>query len=305
MSFLLIFVDGLGIGSSDPVINPCVQPHLNHLNCYFMDDHQLSHPDCLPVDATLGMDGLPQSATGQTTLITGCNAGRHIGRHKQGFPNQALRDLIISDGLMGRLVKQGHSVRFLNAYRPMFDRLPTPLKWRLSATTIHTLAAGQPFMTLEDVRNEQALYHDITNDYLIQKGFSVPRFTPEQAGEILANRLHVQDFCMFEYFMTDRAGHGRDPEQSKTEVMKLDRMLTALIQNADLENHCILITSDHGNIDELSVKTHTQNPVLTRIWGHEKGIGGLVGKLEDITPAILKWFEDVRPAEGLKPALPS
>ena len=43
------------------------------------------------LDASLEVEGLPQSATGQTTLFTGVNAAAAVGRHVSAFPGPRLR----------------------------------------------------------------------------------------------------------------------------------------------------------------------------------------------------------------------
>ena len=48
----------------------------------------------VPTDPRLGIDGRPQSASGQTTILTGINAPGLLGYHKQGFPNAAMREII-------------------------------------------------------------------------------------------------------------------------------------------------------------------------------------------------------------------
>jgi len=35
----------------------------------------------------------------------------------------------------------------------------------------------------------------------------------------------------------------------------------------DLSKNLVILTSDHGNLEDLSVKTHTRNPVPTLLWG--------------------------------------
>src|SRR5262245_55022956 len=95
VSVLLLFIDGLGIGARGPD-NP-----LDGLSdaaplAIFQDE-----PPEIPfggvlarTDACLGIEGRPQSASGQTTILTGANAAAEIGYHKQGFPNQPLLDII-------------------------------------------------------------------------------------------------------------------------------------------------------------------------------------------------------------------
>ena len=78
MSVLLIFIDGVGVGTRGGH-NP-----LDGLDSEFFSIFQGEHPQ-LPfdgvmaqTDARLGVEGLPQSATGQTTILTGLKAARVI-----------------------------------------------------------------------------------------------------------------------------------------------------------------------------------------------------------------------------------
>src|SRR4030095_17074850 len=91
-------------------------------------------------DACLGVSGRPQSASGQTTILTGINAPQLVGAHKQGFPNQALLDIIREHSIFLQLKKSGvDSITFANTYtQQFFDRRP---RW-ISATTAAGEAAG-------------------------------------------------------------------------------------------------------------------------------------------------------------------
>src|SRR5439155_16802125 len=72
-------------------------------------------------DARLGVDGRPQSASGQTTILTGINAPAIIGYHKQGFPNQALLDIIREHSIFKQLSEAGiKPVAFANTYTKRF-----------------------------------------------------------------------------------------------------------------------------------------------------------------------------------------
>src|SRR5881394_3181591 len=56
----------------------------------------------------------------------------------------------------------------------------------------------------------------------------------------------------------------------------------------DLANTHVILTSDHGNIEDLSVRNHTLNPVPTIVWGrHRTRIAPRIRSLTDITPAIV------------------
>ena len=94
---VLIFVDGMGVGLRDGAVNPLAATG-GPVFADFLDGESAPLPAggvrARP-DTTLGVTGLPQSATGQTTLFTGINAAAHLGRHLEGFPNAVLRDLLM------------------------------------------------------------------------------------------------------------------------------------------------------------------------------------------------------------------
>jgi bisphosphoglycerate-independent phosphoglycerate mutase (AlkP superfamily) len=50
----------------------------------------------------------------------------------------------------------------------------------------------------------------------------------------------------------------------------------------------MILTSDHGNIEDLSTRSHTLNPVPTIIWGAgSQRVANRISSLADITPAII------------------
>ncbi len=95
VSVLLFFIDGLGIGTRGPH-NPFDDlPGADPLVIFQDEEPRISFGGVLsPTDACLGVEGRPQSASGQTTILTGVNAPAMVGYHKQGFPNQALLDIM-------------------------------------------------------------------------------------------------------------------------------------------------------------------------------------------------------------------
>ncbi len=291
MSLVLLFVDGLGVGKENPEINPCIQSD-SLLSNYFSGDglHHTDGMHCVPLDAGLDVPGLPQSATGQTALLSGVNASKRLGRHLPGFPNSLLRDLLVEKGLLGVLKSSGLRTGFANAYRPEFFRLPEKVQWRLSVTTVSCLAAGIPLKTIDDIVRQEAIYHDFTNQALIEKGFDLPRMSPEEAGRQLARIAGSYDFLLYEYFLTDRAGHGQNAVRARNEIDRLNRFITAFL-SVSARSHDLIITSDHGNIEDLSVKTHTRNPAMTLIAGPESDnlIQGLAS-ITDISPAVIRYF---------------
>jgi hypothetical protein len=185
----------------------------------------------------------------------------------------------------------GLRAAFINAYRPLFFRLKSKTQWRLSATTVANLAAELPFFTLDDIVKRRSLYHDFTNQILVKRGFSVPLFTPEQAGQILSEIAQNYDFTLYEYFLTDMIGHSQKIDLARAEILKLDTFLKTLLHSIDLKKHMVILTSDHGNIEDLSIQSHTRNQVMTLLWGPEiQKARDSIQSIEDITPFILHWM---------------
>lgn len=291
MRIVLIFVDGLGLGVEDPVKNPCARKGLKLLACFENGSgvvHMNGGGVLVPTEATLGVEGLPQSATGQTTILTGINCSKLLGRHLQGYPNETLREVLREHSILKSVKMLGLRAAFINAYRPLFFKLKEKTQWRLSTTTVANLSAGLPFFLIEDIREGRSIYHDFTNESLIARGFDVPRFSPEDAARILAHISREFDFILYEYFLTDRAGHCQDMERAFGEIEKLERFLSALLDGVNLDESLIILTSDHGNIEDLSVKTHTRNRVPTLLWGRSVvEVKDRIRAIEDIAPAIL------------------
>ncbi|MFH1998848.1 MAG: peptidase [Planctomycetota bacterium] len=290
---VLIFVDGLGVGPDDPQRNPMARVRGPILSRFSDKIHDPLPFDgiCKPLDACLGIDGLPQSATGQTALLTGVNAAKLLNLHLFGFPNKKLQEVIMEQSLLKRAREAGRKPAFINAFRPRFfemgDAVWTTL--RLSVTTWVNHAAGLPFSSLDDVKARQAIYQDFTNSELIAQGFDLPRFTPEEAGEVLARRSRDFDLLLYEYFRTDAAGHSRDMEVASEEIRGLERFLNAFLTAVDLSRTLVVLSSDHGNIEDLSVRGHTRNPALTLLFGPDaQKASGAMDTIMDLPRVLLE-----------------
>lgn len=243
----------------------------------------------IPTDALLGIPGIPQSATGQTALFTGINAAAIVGRHLSGYPTPLLKRIIEKWGIFVRLKRKGwNNLSFLNAFTPLFfsgNGMP------LSTTTYNAIAAKVRLKTLEDLKREEALYQDFTNHYLIKKGYKVDPWSPKKAGRILATLAHRYHFILYEYFITDRVGHMGSKEEAIKVMMALDEMLSTFLFHADLGMLTVILSSDHGNVEEPSIITHSKNPVPTIIWGRSKELFcPKIRSIQDITPLIEDLF---------------
>lgn len=296
MRIIFIFIDGMGIGENDLVKNPCAQSKIKLFNFFKTDSFPrrvLNNGVVKPIDAQLGVQGIPQSATGQATLFTGINAAKLLNKHLSGFPNKQLREQLTEHSIHVKLKNMGKCLTFINVYRPIFfEKGPEALIRFLSVTSIANWKADLQFFDLDHLLSEQAIYHDFTNLELIKRGFKVPVFSAEKAGQILARASQNYDFCLYEFFKTDRAGHARDINYATQILVQLEQFIISLLNHTDLSNTLILLTSDHGNIEDLSVKTHTSNPVPLIAWGPAKDdLLASVNSLTDVCPVLVELID--------------
>lgn len=289
---LLFFIDGLGIGGR-AATNPLwrienVEPlaHFKNESPEIIFDGVL-----IPTDPRLGIEGRPQSASGQTTILTGINAPKFLGYHKQGFPNQILRDVIAEHSIFLQLKNRNIEPSvFANAYTPKF--FTEKQRWK-SATTCAMEAANERFRRLPDLLGRAAVFHDFTNRSLIEMNFDAPLFSPSDAGEILAGLTETHRFTLYEYFITDKIGHAQDFEKSEEYLPPLAEFVRETLRRINLETTTVILTSDHGNIEDLSVRTHTLNDVPTVVWGRNRfETAERIKDLSDITPAILELLSE-------------
>ena len=294
---LLVFVDGIGLGATSAA-NPFVS---NALPGFMrLSDghpwtlgtpaiHQLGHV-FRPLDATLGIEGLPQSGTGQATLLTGTNAAQIHGRHFGPYPPTTVRPLVAESSVFAQLVANGigpDQLAFANAYPDRFFRF-VEARGRWTTTTLAAHAAGVRLRTARDLHDELAIPADLTGDGW-QRVID-PAFVPIHESEA-ARRVHQlvasHRFTLVEYYLTDKAGHSQDPERAADVLASLDRFLDALVDGLDLSHDLLVLTSDHGNLEDLSVKSHTRNPVPLVALGAGAARFADASSLLDVTPRIV------------------
>ncbi len=298
MRLIFIFIDGVGLGEQEAG-NPFVYTETPGL-ARLLDgkrltskavNHESLKASLFSLDATLGVDGLPQSATGQASIFTGVNAAAFLGRHLRGFPNNSLRQLIAENSLFKQLKQIGYRVTFANAYRPpFFELLRRGLPGcRYSCSTLTTYYGGLPFYSLEDIKSGRALYMDITNEVLQRMQFDVPLLTPEQGAQQLLNISRKFDFCLFEYFLSDLAGHLADSNEAGQVVTRLDQFIGSLAEQIDPDQEMVIVTSDHGNLEDVKRRDHNLNRVPLLMIGDEylrRGRGRHLNDLTDLLPLV-------------------
>ncbi|MBL8994706.1 MAG: metalloenzyme, partial [Spirochaetia bacterium] len=119
MKFVFIFIDGVGVGPSRTETNPIAQlgSSLFPMDLRLLETAELPFDGIAKaIDANLGVPGLPQSATGQSTLFTGVNTPKMLGYHLFAFPNKEIRSLLYRQNILKDLRTMGKDAVFINAY---------------------------------------------------------------------------------------------------------------------------------------------------------------------------------------------
>ena len=243
-----------------------------------------------PLDATLGVAGLPQSGTGQTALFAGFNAAEVAGRHFGPFPHSATHARLEAESLFARLGGQGCA--FLNAYPDRFFSY-NEQTGRWSTTTRMCRAAGVALRTTGDLRAGTALAADLTGQgWREGLGLDTPVITPHEAGARLHGLARQHRLTLFEYFLTDKAGHGRGGLSPAAVLADVNAFLTAYLERFDPARDTLVVTSDHGNIEASGTRSHTRNPVPLAVLGRGADAFDRATSLLDVTPMLISLIEN-------------
>ncbi len=295
----MIFIDGIGIGNEDYSFNPFFKYDFKTFEKFFgaipsLKNSTLERENRIlfPIDACLGVDGLPQSGTGQTSIFCGINAAKIIGKHFGPYPYSTLVPIIKEKNIFKYFLNKNLKVEFANAYPKIFFDYINSGKKRLSATSLMCQLNRMRLNKVTDVRRGKALTAEITNERWNRKlGYSLPIISPETAARRLLKITSRNTFTLYEYFLTDHIGHGRYEDEFEGIFKVLDRFLYKIFDEIDYANTMLIICSDHGNLEDTSIKTHTFNPALMISAGENtKNIYKHVKDLSHIKRAIINLF---------------
>lgn len=283
MKVVYLFIDGVGLAapSVDNPVNPEVCPTL----CRLIKHHSK------PIDACLGVEGLPQSATGQATMFTGVNCSELMGKHCEGFPGPALRKVVEENNLFLQLKRRGKIVRFADAY--LIDDVNILESQRFkSVTTVMALTTPEVILKVGDLLSDSAVMQDLTRETIQDRYPEIPVISPQRAAEHLFSLILKNDFTLFEFFQTDISGHSMDYERACNVLRAYDKFLSVLVRFTEVAGITLVMTADHGNIECMNERGHTRNPVpFITLGPREKFLRERVENLVDVTPALLAAFD--------------
>ena len=329
MKFLFLFLDGVGLGSNNPQMNPFVRARMPTLETLLRGNrlvietllHQSGsefngnqqeigekrktetifqpfinqYATLLALDSCLGVNGLPQSATGQAAMITGINIPAALGYHYGPKPNQAVAQFLQTGTLFHQLRERNKTISLLNAYPPSYFQAIERGYRIYSAIPLAMIKSGIVLKTIDDLLNGKGLSADFTGlGWRERLGIvDTPLLTPEQAGEKIAILAQESDLTFFDFWLSDYAGHKQNMKIACNLLETFDRVLSSILTNWNLDDGVILITSDHGNLEDLSTRRHTTNPVPALVIGashHRHVFTNNLLDLTNIKPAILNLF---------------
>jgi len=305
MRVLFIFLDGIGLGENDPETNPFARAKMPNLN-KLLDGRSLlkeaapfhgEQATLLAIDPAVGVSGLPQSATGQAILVTGINIPAELGYHYGPKPNPAVAAYLKEATLFSRFAKEGRKAALLNAYPPRyFDGIDSG-KRLYSSIPLAVTNAGLELFKHEDLFAGRALSADFTGEgWRTMLGFiDTTVMEPHHAGRTLGTLAREYDFSLFEYWASDYAGHKQQMDTAVELMETFDVVLGGLIEETKEERRksgeelLVLITSDHGNMEDLSTRKHTTADVPALVIGEKAAREEFTRDMKDLTdiaPAI-------------------
>jgi 2,3-bisphosphoglycerate-independent phosphoglycerate mutase len=294
---LFVFLDGVGIGTSDPDVNPFAQANIPSLRKLMggtvptLDDPVSSGPggSAFPLSATLGVDGLPQSGTGQAALLTGENAAALFGHHFGPWTPVRLRPLVRERSMLRRVADSGGRVAFANAY---------PRGWidsragrRIAGPPLAAVGAGVLTRHVEALAAGAAVSSEIVNDAWKEKlGHSeLPNISPAEAGAHLAKISGQNALTLYAHYATDTAGHRGKMSGGVAALERVDEFLGGVADQLD-PDVLLLIASDHGNLENVTLG-HTTNPVLGIASGPGAERASTMRDIRDICPFVLDMLD--------------
>jgi hypothetical protein len=299
MRVLFIFLDGIGLGENNPETNPFARAQMPNLNRLLEGRSLLKiaapfhgdHASLVAVDPAVGVSGLPQSATGQAMLLTGKNIPAELGYHYGPKPNPAVASFLKDDTLFANLTKAGKKTALLNGYPPRYFHGIDSGKRLYSSIPLAVTNAGIPLFRHEELFAGRALSADFTGEgWRTMLGFlDAPVMDAPEAGRKLGALAKEYDFSLFEYWASDYAGHKQQMDEAIRLMETFDEVLSGLMEVWD--DGLILVTSDHGNMEDLSTRKHTAAHVPALVIGEKAARQEFTRGMKDLTdiaPAIWK-----------------
>lgn len=291
MALIFVLIDGVGLAPPGPT-NPVASgfPQLTRFLGLPLTDTLLvetAHLLARPVDATLGIPGLPQSGSGHAAIYGGFNAAASNGRHQPSYPTIAMRAQLAQHNMFWMAKQHGAKVAWVNAYLPGYTEAIAQRRQRHTAGTWAALQAELALRGVDDLLAGTAVSWDVTQQLARTRPGAtlLPEIAPEAAGERLSHLARSHDLVAFETYLPDLAGHDRINLSVTDALALVDGLLAGVLASRAAED-TLIVTSDHGNSEDTTTRIHTRNPVPLLAIGPAAGAFAPVRSIDGILSAM-------------------
>jgi hypothetical protein len=299
MHILMIFLDGIGLGDDDPAVNPFASANMPALTALtngrrWLKDigrQESERAIFVPTDPRLGVPGRPQSGSGQATIITGRNIPKLIGEHYGPKPNAPIRELLAEDNFFKQLLAHGKTGAIITAYPSRLHKAIERGKTLRSSYQLAAHEAGLPLFDEKMIYSRDAISEDWTGEaWRTHLGYTdAPVYSPYDAGVYMVELSRRYDFSFFSHWFTDTVGHRGPLEEGVALLERFDAVMAGALDAWDDDEGLIILTSDHGNMENVGDRHHTENDVPTLIIGREKAaFADGLRDLSDLVPRMAK-----------------
>ncbi len=131
-----------------------------------------------------------------------------------------------------------------------------------------------------------------------------PEMSAPEVGEAVRNGMDEEyDFIVVNFANGDMVGHTGDYEAAKRAVNAVDEQIGKILERAKEKNYAIVLTSDHGNCEEMcdGEGHRLTNHTVGKVWCYviANGVTTLRegGGLNNIAPTVLKIMGLEKPVE--------
>jgi hypothetical protein len=178
------------------------------------------------------------------------------------------------DAVESGLRYRGQPVQFKGPNKNGFAELFTLAEINQNIFVHAAREAGVPLSTWRDVREGRALTSTMTHE--LEAEFNVdfldqpplPVHTPRQAAHILMAQAEQHDFTFYKYQVPDLVSHTGKVELARHVFAIIEDFLEAILQAVDPERMIVIVTSDHGHLEQLaSSHAHPKTRVPTWFFG--------------------------------------
>ena len=130
-----------------------------------------------------------------------------------------------------------------------------------------------------------------------------PEMSADEVGEAVLKAMDTSyDFIVVNFANGDMVGHTGDIEAAKIAVTTVDEQLAKIVASAKENDYALVITSDHGNCEEMKDDEGNTltNHTVGKVWCFVMADGVTkveAGGLNNIAPTVLKLMDIEIPAE--------